>query len=112
VRLPFAPWNLFDHDRAAPATVHAPHGVEKEHEKPPQRNEFEAPLNELILSGSRLVAARADCGRTLARAHQNFDTLFVRTKACVLVDKASMPVTSVQNRDQFHGAEMSGGENI
>ncbi len=47
------------------------------------------------------MAARADCGRTLARSHGHFDTLLVGAEVGVLVDKASETMAAVQNRDQF-----------
>ena len=50
------------------------------------------------------MAARADCGRTLARSHGHFDTLLVGTEVGVLVDKTSETMAAVENRDQFHGA--------
>src|SRR2546421_10133278 len=82
-----------------------PHGVQKEDEKPPQGNELKAPFGELIVTGRRQMAARADCGRTLARLHGHFDTLLVGTEVGVLVDKTSETMAAVKNRDQFHGAE-------
>ena len=39
----------------------------EEDEKPPQGDELKAPLGELVVTGRRQMAARADCGRTLAR---------------------------------------------
>jgi hypothetical protein len=51
------------------------------------------------------MAARADCGRTLARSHGHFDTLLVGTEVGVLVDKPSETMAAVQNRYQFHGVE-------
>jgi hypothetical protein len=83
------PGNFFDGDNAAAATVDAPHGVQKEDEKPPQGNELKAPFGELVVSRRRQMAARADCGRTLARSHGHFDTLLVGTEVGVLVDKTS-----------------------
>jgi hypothetical protein len=65
-----------------------------------QGNDFKAPFGELVVTGSRQTAARADCGRTVPGAHGNFDTLLVGTEAGVLVDK------------KFHGAEAGGGESL
>ena len=84
-----APGNFFDSHNAAAATVDAPHGVQKEDEKTPQGNELKAPFRELIVTGRRQMAARADCGRTLARSHHHFDTFLVGTEVGVLVDKTS-----------------------
>jgi hypothetical protein len=63
-----APGNFFDSHNAAAATVDAPHSVQKEDEKPPQGDEFKVPSGELVVTGRRQMAARADCGRTLARS--------------------------------------------
>src|SRR6185369_12776904 len=82
-----APGNFFDSHNAAAATVDAPHGVQKEDGKAPQGNELKAPFGELVVTGRRQMALRADCGRTPARSHGNFDTLLVGTEVGVLVDK-------------------------
>jgi hypothetical protein len=75
--------NFFDSHNAAAATVDAPHGVQKEDEKPPQGNELKAPFGELVVTGRRQVAARADCGRTFARSHGHFDLFLSALKwAC------------------------------
>jgi len=99
-----APGNFFDSHNATAATLDAPHGVQKEDEESPQRDEFKTPLGELVVSRRRQMAARADCGRTLARSHGYFDALLVRTEMSVLVDKTPETIAAVQNRDQFHGA--------
>src|SRR5437763_618312 len=90
-----SPRNFFDSHSAAAATVDAPHGVEKEDEKPPQGNKLEASLSELVVTRCRQMAARADCGRTLARSDGHFDTLLVGTEVGVLVDKTSETMASV-----------------
>ena len=80
---------------AAAATIDAPHGVQQEDEKSPQGNELKAPFGELVVTGRRLMAARADCGRTLARSHGHFDALLVGTEVGVLVDKSSETMAAV-----------------
>src|SRR2546430_16868575 len=107
-----APGNFFDSHNAAAATVDAPCGVQKEDEKPPQGNELKASFGELVVTGRRQMAARADCGRTLARSYDHFDTLLVGTEVGVLVDKTSEAMAAVENCDQFHGAEAGGGESL
>ena len=77
------------------ATVDAPHGVQKEDEKPPQGNELKAPFGELVGTGRRQMAARADCGRAVGRSHGHFDTLLVGTEVGVLVDKTSETMAAV-----------------
>jgi hypothetical protein len=62
---------------------------------PPQWNELKAPFGELVVTGRRQMAARADCGRTLARSHGHFDTLLVGTEVGVLVDKTSETMAAV-----------------
>jgi hypothetical protein len=52
-------------------------------------NELKAPFGELVVSGSRQMAARADCGRTFARSHGHFDALQVGTETGVLIYKTS-----------------------
>jgi hypothetical protein len=88
-----------DSHNAATAAVDAPHGVQNEDEKPPQGNELKAPFGELVVTGCRQMAARADCGRTLARSHSHFDALLVGTEVSILVNKASETVAAVQDRD-------------
>ena len=87
--------DFFDGDNATAATVDATHGVQKEDEKPPQGNELKAPFGELVVTGRRQMAARADCGRTRARSHGHFDTLLVGTEVGVLVDKTSETMAAV-----------------
>src|SRR5882757_8713916 len=41
----------------------------------------------LVVTGRQQMAARADCGRTLARSHGHFDALLVGTEVGVLLDK-------------------------
>jgi hypothetical protein len=68
------------------------------------------PAEQGLKPGRRQMAARADCGRTLARSQDDFAALLVGTETGVLIDKASKMVAAVQNRGQFHGAKASNGE--
>ena len=77
-------------------------------EESPQGNELKAPFGELVVTGRRQMAARADCGRALARSHSYFDALLVGSEAGLLINKSLKAVAAVQNCDQFHGAEASG----
>jgi len=63
--------------------------------KPPQGNELKAPFGELVVTRSRQMAARADCGRTLARSHGHFDALLVGTEVGVLVNKTAETMVAV-----------------
>jgi hypothetical protein len=65
--------------------------VQKEAEKPPHGNEFKAPFAEVVVTGCRQMAARADCGRTLPRSHGRFDALRFGTEVGVPVDKPLKP---------------------
>jgi hypothetical protein len=85
---------------------------QKEDETPPEGNELKAPFGELVVPGRRQMAARTDRGGSLARPHHDLDTLLVWTEAVVLVDKSLEAVAAVENRDQFHGVEASGGRNL
>jgi hypothetical protein len=62
---------------------------------PHKGNELKAPFDEVVVTGRRQMAARADCGRTLARPHGHFDALLVGTEVGVLVDKAPETMASV-----------------
>jgi len=95
VRLPVTPGNFFDNDGAAAVAVDTPHGVRQEDEESPQGDELKAAFGELIVAGSRLMAARADRGRTLARPHGNFDALVVRTECGAMIDKSSEAMAAV-----------------
>ena len=89
------PRNFFDHNGTAAAAVDTPHGVKQEDEESPQGDELKAAFGELIVAGSRLMAARADRGRTLARPHGDFDALVVRTECGAMIDKPPEAMTAV-----------------
>ena len=59
---------------AAATAVHTPHGVQEKDEKSPERDEFKAPLVELVVSKARrLKAAGTDGSRAFAgAAHLRF----------------------------------------
>src|SRR5215470_4826662 len=90
-----APGHFFDHHGGAAAAVHAPHGVQQEDEKSPERNELKAPLGELIVAWSRLMAARTDRGRTPARPNPYLDTLVVRGEPGAMINKPPEVVAAV-----------------
>jgi hypothetical protein len=93
--LAITPGDFFDSDNATAATVYPAHGVQKEHEKAPQGNELKAPFRELVVTGRRQVAARADCGRAFARSYGYLYALLVGTEAGVLVDKTPEAMAAV-----------------
>ena len=95
MRFAVAPGNFFHSHHAAAATVDAPHGVQKEDEKPPQGNELKAPFGELVVTGRRQMAAGADCGRTLARSYGHFDASLVGAEAGALVHKAPETMAAI-----------------
>src|SRR6266436_9156944 len=82
--LAITPGNLLDHHATIPA-VDASHAVQQENQKAPQRNELEASLGKMIVTGRRLVAPRADRRRALPRSYVHFDAILVGAKAGVLV---------------------------
>ena len=82
------------HHATIPA-VDAPHAVQQENQKAPQRNELKTPLGKMIVTRCRLVAPRADRCRTLPRSHVHFDAILAGTKASVLVDKSPMVMAVV-----------------
>src|SRR5215469_14675812 len=71
--LAIAPGNLLN-EYATIAALYAPHTVQQEHQKAPQRNEFEASLGKMIVTRCRLVAPRTDCRRARSRPDVDFDT--------------------------------------
>jgi hypothetical protein len=81
------PGHLFDHRITTLLAIHPPHAVEKEHQKPPQRDELESPLGEVIIAGTGLVTTRAHGDGTTPRAYAYFDGLFVVGESGRLVDK-------------------------
>ena len=76
--LAIAPGNFLDDHSLAAAAIDAPHGVQQEDEKPPERNELVTPFGELIVTGRRLMATGTDCRRTFARTYGDFDALLCR----------------------------------
>jgi hypothetical protein len=56
-------------------TRDAPHGVEEEDQEAPERDEFEPPHGELIVTGGGLVATGTDGGRTFARTDSDLNAL-------------------------------------
>jgi len=53
------------------------HGVQKEDEKPPQGNELKVPFGELVVTGRRQMAARADRGPNPLRGCTATSILFL-----------------------------------
>jgi hypothetical protein len=92
--LPIAPGNLLD-QYATIAAVDAPHTIQQENQKAPQRNELEATLGKMIVTGRRLVAPRADRRRALPRSDVYFDAFLVGSEAGVLVNEPAMAMAVV-----------------
>jgi len=87
--------NFLDHHSVAAAAVDAAHGVEEKDKESPQGDELETPLPELIVTGRRQMAARADCDGTLARSYGHLDALLVGTEVGLLVDKTPETMAAV-----------------
>ena len=92
--LAIAPGNLLYHHAAIPA-VDPPHAVQQENQKAPQRNELEASLGKMIVTGRRLVAPRADRRRALPGPDVHFDAFLIGCEAGVLVDESPMAMAVV-----------------
>src|SRR5207244_11151828 len=83
-------------DNPAGPTIHPPHRIEQEHQKAPQRDEFELPLREMVIAWGRLMAAGANGCRALAGSDPDFN----RGPVCPvesgpLVDKSPKMMTLV-----------------
>src|ERR1019366_4815971 len=92
--LAIAPGNLLD-DHAAVAALDAPHAVQQEYQKAPQRDELEAPQGKMIVTRCRLVASRTDRRRARSRPDGHFDALLVGGEAGVLVDEPAMAIAVI-----------------
>ncbi len=92
--LAIAPGNLFHHNAAVPA-MDAPHPVQKENQKAPERDGLEPPLGQMIVTRRRPAAARADRRSTLARTHVHFDRLVAGAEAGVLIDESPLAMAVV-----------------
>jgi hypothetical protein len=77
------------------AAIDAPHGVKQKNQKSPERNKFETPFGELIVSGSGLLAARTNRVGALARTHGDFNGLVIGTEAGLLVNKSREAVAPI-----------------
>ena len=93
--LAVAPGNFLDDHRFATAAIDAPHGVQQEDQKPPERDEVVTPLGELIITGRWLVAAGTNRRRTLARTHRDFDALVIGTEVSMLVNETPEMMAAV-----------------
>src|SRR5207244_10248900 len=94
--LPIAPGNLLDQHTTIPA-VDAPHAVQQENQKAPQRNELEAALRKMIVTRCGLVRPRADRRRALPRSHVLFDASLVAADADVWGSHSPVAMTSVSH---------------
>ena len=90
-----APGDFLDDHRLAAAAIEASHRVQQKNKKSPERNKFEPPLGELIVSGSGLMAARTDRRRPLARPHSDLDAFVVGTEAGILVNETPEMMAAV-----------------
>src|ERR1039457_3935507 len=92
--LTIAPGNRLDDHATVPA-LDAPHAVQQEYQKAPQRDDLEAPLGKMIVTRCRLVAPRTDCRRARPRPDVHFDALLVGCEAGVLVDEPAMTMAVI-----------------
>jgi hypothetical protein len=92
--LAIAPRHLLDH-YAAVWAIDAPHAVQQENQNSPERDEFKAPLREMIIAGRQLVATRAHCRGTNSRPNANFDGFLVGGKSVVVVNESPKTVAVI-----------------
>ncbi len=85
--LAVAPGDFFDDHSLAAAAIDAPHGVQQEDQKSPERDEVVTPFGELIITRRRLMATGTNCRRTFPRTHGDFDPLVIGTEAGMLVNE-------------------------
>src|SRR5205823_2537212 len=64
-------------------------------------NELETALGELIVFEGRLMAARTNRRRTLARTHRNLNTLMIGAESGLLVNKPRKAVTAVCSENNY-----------
>jgi hypothetical protein len=70
-----------DH-RAAARAIHAPHALQKKHQRAPHGNELEPPFFQMIVPRPALLAPRAGRIGTDHGSHAHLDPLLVRREAC------------------------------
>src|SRR5689334_22071513 len=85
--LAIAPGHFLDDDCLTTAAIDATHGIKQKNQKTPKWNELETALGELIISGGRLMAARTNRCRALARTHRDLNTLLIGAETGLLVNK-------------------------
>lgn len=93
--LAVAPRDFLDEHAATGPALDTAHAVEQEHQKAPNGNEFKAPLGEMIVARSRLVASGADVLGSGARPHGDLDALAAGGEHSLLIDEAAKTVTLV-----------------
>ena len=93
--LAVAPGNFLDDHGLAAAAIDPAHRIQQENQIPPERDEFEAPLGQLIVTRRRLMAPGTDRRRTLARTHGELDAFVIGTEAGMLVNEAPEMMTAV-----------------
>jgi hypothetical protein len=92
--LAVAPGHFFDH-HAATAALHAAHAVEKENQQSPEGNELEAPFGQVVVTGRRLVAARADGRRTITGPDFDLNARFVLGPSGWLIDESPVAIAVI-----------------
>jgi hypothetical protein len=93
--LAVAPGNLFHDDCLATGAIDTAHRVEQKNQKAPKWYELESSFGQLIVTGRGTMAARANRGRSLTRAHGHLDALAVGTEAGLAVNETSKAMAAV-----------------
>jgi len=88
------PGDFLDKDPTKRA-VDVAHPVQEEDQESPQRNELKPPLLEMVIAGTRLMAARADGRRTTSGAYPHLNAVLVRGEFRPLVDEPWEAMTLV-----------------
>ena len=103
-RLVFAvgPGHCLDDD-ATGFAVDAAHAVEEKDQVPPDRNELELPIREVVVTGGLPVTARTDRWGTRSGADSDLQAATILSEADVLIDEARETVALVEKRDNLHG---------
>lgn len=93
--LAVAPRNFLDDDRLTAAAIDPPHGIQEKNQKTPERDELKTALGELIVSRCRLVAARTNRHRTLARTYGHLNTPVIQTEPSAMINESPEAVAAV-----------------
>jgi hypothetical protein len=90
-------------DDATGFAVEAAHAVEDKTRYPPDRNELELPIREVVVNRGLPVTARTDRWGTRSGEDSDLQAATILNEADVLIDEARETVALVEKRDNLHG---------